>query len=165
MNNDPIYEEFCQARNKYSKAIQDAKVEHWLEWLETLDEEGIWVANRLVSGPALDGGRCRIPVLKVRDLVTKEVVREVQTNEEKGELLYGIFFPKRTAPPIPEPRAPYPQERWEYEPTTDKQIHRAIRKMKPWKAIRPGTIPNSVFVHARELLVPHLGPIFRATIR
>jgi len=35
--------------------------------------------------------------------------------------------------------------------------------MKPWKATRLGTTPNSVFIHARELLVPHLGPIFRAT--
>ena len=35
--------------------------------------------------------------------------------------------------------------------------------MKPWKATRLGTIPNAVFIHARELLVPFLGPIFRAT--
>ena len=36
-------------------------------------------------------------------------------------------------------------------------------KLKPWKATRSGTIPNTVFIHARELLVPFLGPIFRAT--
>jgi hypothetical protein len=35
--------------------------------------------------------------------------------------------------------------------------------MKPYKATRTETIPNSVFVYAREVLVPHLGPIFRAT--
>ena len=35
--------------------------------------------------------------------------------------------------------------------------------MKPWKATRSGMIPNAVFVHARDLLVPHLGPIYRAT--
>ena len=58
---------------------------------------------------------------------------------------------------------PYPPAKWEYEPVTDEQIRRAIKKMKPWKATRSGTVPNSVFVHARELLIPHLGPIFRAT--
>jgi hypothetical protein len=35
--------------------------------------------------------------------------------------------------------------------------------MKPYKATRSGTVPNSVLVHAREELVPHLGPLFRAT--
>ena len=35
--------------------------------------------------------------------------------------------------------------------------------MKPWKATRTGTVPNSIFIHAWELLVPHLGPIFHAT--
>jgi len=35
--------------------------------------------------------------------------------------------------------------------------------MKPYKATKSGTIPNSVLIHAREDLVPHLGPLFRAT--
>src|ERR1700761_4730730 len=35
--------------------------------------------------------------------------------------------------------------------------------MKPWKATRSETIPNAIFIHAREILVPILGPIFRAT--
>ena len=56
-----------------------------------------------------------------------------------------------------------PQAKWEYTPTTNEQIHRAIKRMKPWKVTWSGTIPNTVFVHAWEALVPHLGPIFRAT--
>jgi len=35
--------------------------------------------------------------------------------------------------------------------------------MKPYKASKKDTIPNSVFIHAREDLIPHLGPLFRAT--
>ena len=53
-----------------------------MRWLETLDEEGIWVANRLTSGPATDGGRSRIPTLMVKDPITKQVVKEARTNEE-----------------------------------------------------------------------------------
>ena len=159
LDHDPTHKEFWQACNKYSKAIHNTKAEHWLEWLETLDEEGVWAANRLASGPASDGGRCRIPTLQVRDPVTKQIVREVRTNEEKGQLLYEIFFPKRTMPQLQEHRGPYPQQKWEYEATTDEQIHRVIKKMKLWKVTRPGTVPNSVFIHTREMLVPHLGPI------
>jgi hypothetical protein len=163
LNNDPIHEEFRLARNIYSEAIRVAKAEHWMEWLETLDEEGVWAANRMATGLATDGGRGRIPTLQVKDPVTRQVTQEASTNEEKGKLLYQNFFPKRTAPLVPVQDEPYPQAKWEYAPTTDEQIHRAIRRMKPWKATRTDTIPNAVFVHARELLVPYLGPIFRAT--
>ena len=53
---DPIHEEFRLAQNRYSAAIQRTKDEHWMEWLETLDKEGMWTANRMVSGTARDGG-------------------------------------------------------------------------------------------------------------
>lgn len=35
--------------------------------------------------------------------------------------------------------------------------------MKPYKATCSSTVPNYVFTHARELLVPHLGPLYCAT--
>src|SRR5882757_3402188 len=35
--------------------------------------------------------------------------------------------------------------------------------MKPYKATKSGTVLNLVLIHAREELVPHLGPLFRAT--
>jgi hypothetical protein len=162
LDEDPIHEEFRQAWNDYSKAIRDAKAEHWLEWLETLDEEGVWAANRMATGPASDSSRGKIPSLQVRDPITKQVIQVACTNEEKGKLFYKQFFPKRTAPPVPV-QNPYPEAKWEYSSITDEQIHRAIRRMKPWKATRSETIPNAVFLYNRELLVPHLGPIFRAT--
>ena len=91
------------------------------------------------------------------------MVKEAHTNAEKGQLLYQVFFPKRTAPPAERTNIIGTQAKWEYTSTTNKQIHRAIKQMKPWKATRSGTIPNAVFVHVQELLVPFLGPIFRAT--
>ena len=164
LDEDPIHEVYQQAWNKYSKAIHDVKAEHWLGWLETLDEEGVWTVNRVVTGPALDGGRGRIPTLIVKDPITKQVIQEANTNEDKGHLLYKTFFPERKAPPVPEQGEPYQEAKWEYVPTTDEQIHHAIlKRMKPWEATRTETVPNAVFVHARELLVPHLGPIFQAT--
>lgn len=71
VDEDQIHEEYRQAWNRYSEAIRKTKEEHWLDWLEKLDEEGIWTANRMVSGTAMDGGRGRIPTLQVRDPITK----------------------------------------------------------------------------------------------
>ena len=163
LNQDPVHKEYRRARNRFSQRMRDTKTEHWAEWLETINEEGIWAVNRLVTGPASDGGRSRMPTVQIRDPVTKAVIQEARTNEGKGELLYQTFFPPQTAPPVPTHREPYPQAKWKYKPVTDEQIYRAAKKMKPWKATRPGTIPNAVFIYAKELLVPHLGPLFRAT--
>ena len=90
---DPIHKIFRQARNDYSLAIRKAKANHWAEWLESLDNAGVWTANRLVTGPASDGGRSRVPTLQVKDPIMKAVTQEARTNEEKGELFYQTFFP------------------------------------------------------------------------
>ena len=97
---NPIHEEFRQVRNLYSEAIRKAKDKHWVEWLENLDEGGIWMANCMMSGAAMDGGRSRIPTLLVKDPITKRIIKEARTNIEKGHLLYQVFFPKRSAPPV-----------------------------------------------------------------
>ena len=78
-DNNPLYKEFRKIWNKYSEAIQKTKDEHWGEWSEMLDKEGIWTANQMVSSPAIDGGRCRMPTLQVKDPVTKQVIKEVRT--------------------------------------------------------------------------------------
>ena len=87
----------------------------------------------MVSGPATDGARSRIPMLQVKDPITKQIIKEAQTNTEKGQLLYKSFFPKRTAPLMGPIENKHTQAKWVYMPTTDEQIHRAIKCMKPWK--------------------------------
>ena len=130
---DPVHEEFRQAQNTHSKAIHNMKRDHWIEWLETLDE-GLWAANMMVSGDGTDRGRNRILMLMVKDPVTKRVIKEVRSNADKGKLLYQDFFPKRTAPPAVDCIRTPVQEKWVYTFTTNEQIHRAIKRMKPWKA-------------------------------
>ena len=46
---------------------------------------------------------------------------------------------------------------------TNDLISRTINKLKPYKATRKGTVPNSVLINAKQLLVPHIRPLFRAT--
>lgn len=162
-NKDPIHKEFRQAWNKYSEAIWKTKEEHWVEWLEMLDEEGMWSVNCMVSGVAMDRGRCRMLTLQVKDPITKQVIKEAWSNKEKGQLLWQVFFPKETVPPALNTGGPHAQAKCKYSPITDEQIHQAINCMKPWKATQSEMIPNAVFIHAWELLVPYLGPIFRAT--
>jgi len=43
------------------------------------------------------------------------------------------------------------------------QIHRAIRKLQPYKAPGLSNVANVVLIKCAEQLVPYLRPIFRAT--
>jgi hypothetical protein len=45
----------------------------------------------------------------------------------------------------------------------NEQIARAIMKLAPHKALGPNGISNSMFTHCALLLIPYMGPIFRAT--
>ena len=127
---DPTHEDFGQAWNTYSAVIRRTKEQHWTDCLESLDEEGLWVANHMVSGAATDRGRSRILTLSVKDPTMKRIIKEARTNREKGQLLYQDFFPKRKALPAVATAGITIQEKWTYIHTTDEQIHRAIKRMK-----------------------------------
>jgi Reverse transcriptase (RNA-dependent DNA polymerase) len=111
--------------------------------------------------PATDAGKLRIPTLQIKDPVTKKVIYEATDNASKGQLFYETFFPPPNltiAPILENPTYPH----WNFTNITDKQIHRAIKKMKLHKASKKDTVPNSVFIHARKDLIPQPGPLFRA---
>jgi hypothetical protein len=88
---------------------------------------------------------------------------ETASNEEKSAELHKTFFPP---PPqtsnVPE-EAEYPPPICSFENITDEQVHRAIAKLKPYKAVQADDIANVVLKQASNLIVPFLGPIYRAT--
>lgn len=50
------HEEHEQAWRNYADAIEKAKKTHWEEWLENLQGEEIWIANKYVDKTSSDGG-------------------------------------------------------------------------------------------------------------
>src|ERR1700690_2196549 len=114
-------------------------------------------------GPSGDGGAVRVPTLKVHGADSGELMDTAKDNESKAALFYPLFFPPRPAVSSAPTDFDYPVAKWVHAPITDEQIDRAIRRLRPFKGTRPDTIPNCVFKQAREILVPYLGPIYRAT--
>ncbi|KAJ6579485.1 hypothetical protein DFH09DRAFT_913242, partial [Mycena vulgaris] len=85
------------------------------------------------------------------------------TNVEKSRWLVEEFYPKHAAGATdPDPDTEYPEPLWKDRPLTEDVLHDVIRKMKPWKATRSGSFPNSVYKFCAALLVPRLQRIFRA---
>ncbi|KAJ7906913.1 hypothetical protein B0H13DRAFT_1553169, partial [Mycena leptocephala] len=84
-------------------------------------------------------------------------------NGQKSKWMVEEFYPRRgvgaTDPPAD---IVYPEPMWRYTPITEGILHQVIAKMKPWKATRSRTFPNSVYKFTAALLVPRLCKIYRA---
>ncbi|KAJ2975378.1 hypothetical protein NUW54_g11740 [Trametes sanguinea] len=91
----------------------------------------------------------------------------IADNERKSAAFFEQFY----LPPLPDADIAavvpedmvYPPPAYRFEPPTDHQIERTIRSLPPDKAPGPDGIINRVYKAAAPALVPHLGPLFRAT--
>ena len=157
----PIHEEHRKLRNEYTQMICDAKQDHWITWLERADDQTIWTIHRFISASPGDGARTRIPDLKVKH--ADGSIATVKKNKDKAKALYNSFFFPPPQDDGIDPDYQYPPPCAAFDNITDQQIHRAIKRLKPHKGTGPDRHSNSLYIHCRKLLVPHLGPYYRAT--
>jgi ribonuclease HI/endonuclease/exonuclease/phosphatase family metal-dependent hydrolase len=159
----PDIARYKKERNLFAEALRAAKEGHWVKWMEEINKKSIWDAHRLVSAESSDGGAARVPALRVCERGTGRLLEEAVANDDKASMFHKLFFPEKPlVSAVPEDYV-YPPPKWKHETVTDEQIEAAIRKLRPKKASKPGSIPNAVLIHAGELVVPFLGPLFRAT--
>ncbi|KZT19784.1 hypothetical protein NEOLEDRAFT_1232303 [Neolentinus lepideus HHB14362 ss-1] len=105
----PSHHIFRQAEQNYQDAIRKQKSKHWEEWMTHVSGKDIWTANKFISGPVGDGGKTRVPTLKIKD-AAGQIIGEATTNEDRAQQLANSFFPQPpahslvdpdTAPPLP----------------------------------------------------------------
>ena len=94
-------------KKRYANKLKYNKKQHWRDWLEKAEEPDIWTANRYVTAPDTDGGKARIPVLKVTVDGEETTAR---TNSEKSAALAKGFFPPKPAVSLVHPNAEYPPQ-------------------------------------------------------
>jgi ribonuclease HI len=162
----PAHEEHRKIRNLYSEGIRSAKKEHWASFLETMTPSSLWVTNRYISGDANDGGKTRIPTLKLTPPAgSGGQTTEAASNEEKSEMLVKLMFPDRpTACSVPDDYSYPPQLQAPASITAD-QIRRHIGGLSPYKAPGPDGIPNVVLKMCADIITPYLVSIFRAVLK
>ena len=149
-----------EANKLFQKTLERTKRQHWRDWLEKAEDPDIWTAHRYTSSPVGDGGKSRIPVLKL----TKEGQERIaSTNEEKSSMLTANFFPPR--PPEDSPlHFVYPEPICELQHVPKEQIKRQLAKLKPYKAPGPDGIPNIVLTKCANVLTSRLYFIYKAII-
>ena len=126
----------------------------------------LWVTNRYISGDANNGGRTRIPTLKLTPPVgSSSQVIEAASNEEKREMLVKLMFPAHpTACSIPDDYS-YPPQLQAPASISAEQVRRHLGGLSPHKAPGPDGIPNVVLKTCTDILIPYLVPIFRAVLK
>jgi hypothetical protein len=156
----PSHEQHKAVRNQYGDAIVKAKEQHWVDFLEDVEERELWIANKFISNPSGDGSKSRIPSLKVK--LPDNSISVITSNEGKAKILSKQFFPPTpTTSTVPANhssprRVPMPNS------ITANQIKRVIAKLSPYKAYGPDKIPNIILIKCTDLIIDYLVEIFIA---
>ena len=160
LSDHPSHEQHKAVRNQYGDAIAKAKLQHWKDFLEEAEERELWIANKYISNPAGDGGKTRVPSLKVN--MPDGTTSVVTSNEGKAELLMKQFFPPQpTFSTVPLNHI-YPPQVPMSGIITPVQISRIVAGLSPYKAHGPDEIPNVVLMKCIDTLMDYLVPIFTA---
>jgi hypothetical protein len=124
----PIHEERRKANRLFKCTLEHTKRQHWRDWLERALDLDIWTAHKYTSAPASDGGKSRIPVLK---LMRDGQDHTATSNEEKARLLARTFFPPRPPDESPLP-SDYPKPVCKFDHINRDQIMWQLAKLKPY---------------------------------
>lgn len=158
----PSHAALRMLRNRYKENIEKQKHRHWLQFVEDIDPDSIWLANRYISHEPSDATRARVPTLQA-DIGNG--VEDLTENSQKGKGFFGGFF----IPPPPthilniDPTTECPETAFKWRAITDAQIKRVIGRLAPYKAPGPNGVVNIFYKETCDLLTPHLRPIFRST--
>jgi len=152
-----IHTKHKEAAKMYVRMLKTTKQQHWRSWLERAKDPDIWAIHRLISSPASDRGKARIPALRYR---VGEVDKTATTNGEKGAVLAKGFFPQKPQTQDIQEDKRYPKMCSKAGKVTKDQIQKHLKRLKPYKAPGPDGIPNIILTKNTNLLVNRLHPIY-----
>lgn len=155
-----VHTDLKQTKQLYADEITATKKQHWVEWLEDIEGNDLWTANRYISSAPSDGGKTRVPTL--RTTRPDGTVAEAATNSAKSAILATSFFPPPPANDLLPQDTIYPDPVARMPTITTDQIKRAIVKLSGYKAPGPDGVCNIVFKECSEILVPYLLHLFSA---
>jgi hypothetical protein len=156
----PSYGELKLAKDQYMNEINATKKQHWQEWLEDIEGNDLWTANKYILLEPWDGGKTHVPSLTTTN--SDGTITEAVTNHEKSEILARSFFPPPpNADSIP-PDVIYPGPVKCLSCITSDQLKRAINHLSGYKAPGPDGICNIIFKECADTLIPYLLFLFNA---
>lgn len=156
------HQDLADIKKRYAAEIESTKKQHWIEWLEHIEGNDLWTANKYISTEPKDGGKTRVPTLHVKR--PDGSTTEANTNQEKSTIIAASFFPLPPTDDSVPPETLYPDPVAPHSPFTPAEITRAIIKLSGYKAPGPDGICNIVYKQCASILVPHLTHLFNTVI-
>ena len=157
----PIHKKHTETIQAYDRTLEQTKRHHWRDWLERAEDPDIWTVHKLISGPATDGAKARIPALKGK-VDNRETT--ASSNTEKSKALAKSFFPSKPDNTGIAENYQYPKACCNASQITREQIAQQIRKLKPYKAPGPDGIPNIVLMRCADILLDRLLRLYKAMV-
>ena len=157
----PIHKEHAEATRTYDRTLEQTKRQHWRDWLERAEDPDIWMVHKLISAPASDGAKARIPALKGKE---GNVETTASSNTEKSKALAKTFFPSKPDNIGIAEDYQYPKACCKASQITREQIAQQLRKLKPYRAPGPDGIPNIVLTRCADILLDRLLRLYKAMI-
>ena len=161
--NHAIHAEHKTAANKLRNRIDKTKKEHWTEWLDNTTSQDIYTANKYITSEPSDYSSTCIPLLKTTNNWQQKTLVTDNSAKAKAKALAKVFFsPPPTERVIPDTTYPEPLKARGYFSCND--IHKAIKKLKSYKAPGEDGIQNTVIQECIEMIIDHLYYIYRAVL-
>lgn len=160
--NHPIHDEYKTAVDNFVTTLEKTKAQHWIDWLENITAQDIYIANKYITDEPNDYSSARIPSLIT---TTNGLQSLAESNSDKDKALAQSFFP----PPPPTSHVPpnqiYPTPLPGIKFFSRDRIREAVRGLSPYKAPGISKIQNVVLTKCIDALMDHLYYIFRAIFK
>ena len=86
----PIHKEYRIKCNQYTNTIRSTKKQHWMDWLENISGNDLWVANKYIY--TLAGANANTRILSLKHLSIDPSAPEATMNEEKVTYWLKLSF-------------------------------------------------------------------------
>ena len=157
MPDAPVHAKHKEAVNIFCNRLEEIKKVHWTSWLEEASSKDIYTTNKYITSEPSDYSNARIPSLKTKDPNDHDTM--ASENTAKAKALADTFFPPPPDTPVI-PATVYPEPLKVKGIFTRDNIHRAIKKLKLYKASGSNKIQHIVLQKCTKTLIEHLYYIF-----
>jgi hypothetical protein len=161
LHDHPSHAEYKTAANKFKEVMSETRDQDWKDWLESISQQDLYIANKYITSEPSDYSSARIPTLRTTLNGLPDLAED---NLAKVAALTESFFPPPPTVSHVPPNQIYPTPLRGPRFFSRKRIRQVIRSLSPYKAPGPDKIPNVVLMKCIDALIDHLFFIFRAVL-
>jgi hypothetical protein len=161
LQDHPAHAEYKASTNKFREVMCETRDQDWKDWLESISQQDLYIANKYITSEPTDYSSAWIPTLCTTSNGLPDLAED---NLAKVAALAESFFPPPPTVSHVPPNQIYPSPLHSPRFFSKRRIWQVIQLLSPYKAPGPDKIPNVVLMKCIDTLIDHLFFIFRAVL-